>query len=186
MVHSIVPSSDKIMIFFNWQKLKTGFTLIEMLVAITILLLMVGGAMAGFSNFNDRRRVEETAKQVQQLLVSAQQKAAVKETPQDCLTASKPLQGYRVSYSSDKYTLSAVCDTNYPPTAGTATVVAVGKDVSAQSTFFTGLNTSQIDFYSLERGTSTTADVNYTFSASGISYQFSVNHGGTVTNVKKI
>ncbi len=77
-----------------------GFTLIELMVVITIMLLVTGSAIAGYIRFSDRREVQESARQVQQLFVLAQQKASVREVPQSCLTNNFPLRAYRVSISN--------------------------------------------------------------------------------------
>ncbi|PIY78951.1 MAG: hypothetical protein COY81_05215 [Candidatus Pacebacteria bacterium CG_4_10_14_0_8_um_filter_43_12] len=156
----------------------TGFTLIEMLVAITILLLVTGGSMAAFSTFNDRRQVEETAKQAQQYFTLAQQKASVKETPQDCITDNRSLQGYRVALASNSVTLQALCGSNLTD------LNPYNLDTFRQFVFPNGVTTTagDYDFYTLERGTSGSGT--YTFSGSSTMYQFTVTAGGTVSNVQ--
>lgn len=166
-----------------------GFTLIELLVAITILLLVTGGALAGFSNFYSRRNVQETALTVRQFFVSAQQKASVKETPDGCRDAtSYPLRAYRVDFpSSSSVRVRALCLNTtvampFPatPTSGTGEYITVDS-----YTFPSGVTvspTTAIDFYTLEGGTNTGAI--YRFDGAQ-DYQFTVSKGGTISSVEK-
>ncbi len=44
---------------------KTGFTLVEMLVAVTLSLLMIAIGIPSYLNFNERKQIEETYKQME-------------------------------------------------------------------------------------------------------------------------
>lgn len=62
----------------NWLP---AFSLIELVVAIGIMLVLLGGGLAAFIRFNDKQKVIDTAKEVQQLAKTAQIKARARETP---------------------------------------------------------------------------------------------------------
>lgn len=166
-----------------------GFTLIEMLVVITILLIVMGGAIAGFMLFRDRQDARETAKKVQLLFVTAQQKASVRESPPGC--TPPPLQGYQVSYNSTSKTFSlvalcAVSPDDDPTTIpSTFTEVLIqDKDIAVPSSVSVTSGLAKFNFYTLERGTNTGSTRQYTFTIGSTSYRFSVTPSGSVSNVE--
>ncbi|HYD34557.1 MAG TPA: prepilin-type N-terminal cleavage/methylation domain-containing protein [Vitreimonas sp.] len=61
-----------------------GFTLIEMLVVVTVMLLMVGGGIAAFTTFNDKQVLIGGSKELQSYIRSAQQKAQYGDKPAAC------------------------------------------------------------------------------------------------------
>lgn len=132
-----------------------GFTLIEMLVAISIMLLMVGGGIASYVTFQERRLVITEGQELTDFIRLAQQKASVKQIPKQtsiCNQGSetKRLVGYRVTKtnatniyivglcgSSDSvYSANNVTDNDYAYTL--------------PSGFTTNPNTWQFDFFSLQ------------------------------------
>lgn len=94
-----------------------GFTLIEMLVAVSIMLVIVGGGMAAFSRFNDRVVVTESARSVQSFLRTAQTKARAGDRPN---VVCAKLEGYRVTFVQNlgTVTMTPLCRT--PATAPAA------------------------------------------------------------------
>ncbi len=75
-----------------------GFSFIELMITVSILLVVVGGGIASFITFNDRQTVATANKELQTILRSAQTKARVRETPPECdPAAGLPLQGWRVT-----------------------------------------------------------------------------------------
>lgn len=75
-----------------------GFSFIELLITVSILIAVVGGGIASYISFNDRQTVIAATKELQTILRSAQTKARVRETPPACTQASGfPLQGWRVT-----------------------------------------------------------------------------------------
>src|SRR5574340_877305 len=61
-----------------------GFTLIEMLVVITITMLMLGGGIAAYIKFNEKQQLVGAAKQMQTYLRGLQKKARVGDRPDGC------------------------------------------------------------------------------------------------------
>lgn len=99
-----------------------GFTLVEMLVTISIMLMITGGGIAAFIGFNDKQSVQVAVKDLQTLLRAAQTKAKVGENAEICRTNYLPtvlnLRSYRVYMDSDTSTaiLYAVCtDQKFAP-----------------------------------------------------------------------
>lgn len=105
-----------------FSKKEHGFTLVEMIVTISIMLMVAGGGIAAFINFNDKQTVQVAVKDLQTLLRAAQTKAKVGENAEGCRTDYLPtvlsLRSYRVNVDEDTNTaiLSAVCtDQKFPP-----------------------------------------------------------------------
>lgn len=85
--------------------MRHGFTIIELLVAMSITLLLAGGIIASFNTFNDNQRVQQGAITLKSNLRFAQNKAISGDKPQGCGT----LNGYTVTFAATSYTMQAVC-----------------------------------------------------------------------------
>ena len=83
-----------------------GFTIIELLVMMGIILLLGGGVVAAFNNFNENQRVKQAALAVKSNLRFAQNKALSGEKPSGCGT----LVGYTVTFAATSYVIQAQCD----------------------------------------------------------------------------
>ncbi len=86
----------------------TGFSLIEMLISIGILMTIVGVGIASFLTFNDRQVVLNAGKDVQGQIKAAKAKAQAGDTPEGCTR----LEGYavRISANGPRSRLLAVCE----------------------------------------------------------------------------
>ncbi len=90
------------------KKYSAGFTLIELIVVMGVILLLTGGALAGFGNYNQSQRLKQTAKTFITDLRQAQSKATT-GTRSKC-SSGTIFGGYSVTFSGTDYTLNAVCD----------------------------------------------------------------------------
>lgn len=122
-----------------------GFTLIELMVVVGITTILVGGAIAGFLNFREKRSVTSFAHQVQNWFVTAQAKAKVRETPENDCTS---FRGYRVTVGSSKIDLQALCNADKDGDNSTNTVKGT-PDTLAFPTGVTVSPQTTIDFYSI-------------------------------------
>ena len=148
--------------------MRPGFSLIEILVTITVALVIMGGGIASFIRFNERQTLLGAAQELQTYLRSAQTKARVGDRPVDC----QRLEAYQVTMiqGSSQVEISAVCDDGQLflqrqedlPSAVTAT------------------NPVTVEFLVLHGGVSQAADINLV-SGSGSSYEFNVTQGGEIT-----
>lgn len=175
------------MSFSKPQASSSGFTLIELLVTIGIMIILIGGSIAGFIRFRDNQQAFTAAKEVQQLMRLAQSKAAANIYPTSTaicdktLDSGKYLQGYRVSRAVGTFSVSPICgSTKTLVTADTAIdsyTVPTGIDADA-----TG---NTVDFYTLVGGAS--ANTTYTFevSAGTRTHSFGVATTGAITDVTK-
>lgn len=85
-----------------------GFTLIELMVAVTILMIMFGTGIASYLHFNDNQTVSSVGQQLQLMMRTAQKKARVGDKPAGCGT----LQGYQFTGSTGNSAvmqLTAIC-----------------------------------------------------------------------------
>lgn len=163
-----------------FSRRNAGFTLIELLVSISIMILLVGGAIAGFITFRDRQLVLSDAKALQQFVRTAQAKARVRETPLGCNTAGNRLQGYRVSFNSTtQVTLHPLCgDDDLNPLTAQGAVATL----TLPSSVISG-NPGTIDFYTLHRDNSLSSNLRLRTSTSLYRYCFDVGTGGSISEV---
>lgn len=92
------------------DKNKSGFTLIELIVVIAVLLLSTGFSIATFNTFNEEKKLEQEAKRLVSTLQTARTKAASGETD-PAQQACDILGGYQVSVSINpsQYILERNC-----------------------------------------------------------------------------
>lgn len=123
-----------------------GFTLIEIVVSVTLLLLLSGLFIANYNAFNSSQTVRQTAATLIRNLQAVRTKAAFGTKPTDCDT----LVGYTVKFPDlATYTAQAVCQVGeipevttytlptgvtFSPTPGSITFYALGRGASANQT----------------------------------------------------
>jgi len=89
---------------------RAGFTLLELMVATTIMLLLVGGGLASYFTFDEKQSLRSESRALQAYLRTAKTNARSGLKPDDCGTSG--LEGYQVQVFADSQdvTLSAVCE----------------------------------------------------------------------------
>jgi len=89
-----------------------GFTLIELMVTISIAAVLGTLSIAGFNTFNQSQMLRTSADDVVTMLNLAKSRAQ-SQIKIGASCASNPLEGYRVdiSIAGGSYTLSSVCGT---------------------------------------------------------------------------
>ena len=92
----------------NMNAARFGYTLIELIVVISIVGLLVGGSIAGFNQLNQRQTLLTSAKELIVSMRRAQQQASSGVKPMSGCTT---LDGYQITGAtgSNSYTISAVC-----------------------------------------------------------------------------
>jgi prepilin-type N-terminal cleavage/methylation domain-containing protein len=87
----------------------SAFTLIELLVSVTIILLMVGGALAGYTSYTEKQRLVAAAEKLQSGLREAQNMARI-----GYLGSCEKLGGIRLQTSTSgtgvEYNIQVVCE----------------------------------------------------------------------------
>lgn len=90
---------------------KLGFTLIEVLVAMSLMMIILGVGAVAYRNVARKQALETAAAEVAQTLVQAQANAL---SGKKINCAAQTLAGWQVRFSAGSYTLEEVCqNTNY-------------------------------------------------------------------------
>lgn len=92
------------------MKKSTGFTIIELLVVISIMLVFIGTTLVQYNNFTEQTKLRNEAKKLIDVLELAKKKAFSADLfDKNCVNFS----GYRIIISSDSYSLSFGCASVY-------------------------------------------------------------------------
>lgn len=85
---------------------KRGFTLLEMLVVVSITLGVMGAIVVNYNSFNDTQKLRQAALSLKSNLRLAQSRAVSGVKPNSGCTS---LAGYRVTFAASSYVIQAVC-----------------------------------------------------------------------------
>lgn len=99
-----------------------GFTLIEILVAITILLILSSIGVSNFTTYNDTQSLRQTSLTLKNRLRQIQGKALAGEKPAGCTG----LQGWRMTFTTSTYTTEVACTSGAVTSSRTTETVPVG------------------------------------------------------------
>jgi prepilin-type N-terminal cleavage/methylation domain-containing protein len=148
----------------SWQR---GFTLVELIVAVSILLLITGAGIASYINLNDRQTLITTAKDLQSYMRAAQKKARAGDKPSGCDT----LNSYGLVSAGASPTivsLKAICDSG----SFTSDTLTFPASVTLQ-------NALDMEFLVLSGGVNNSGTV--VLQGKTKTYTFDVNAGGEIT-----
>ncbi|NTU46944.1 prepilin-type N-terminal cleavage/methylation domain-containing protein [Candidatus Roizmanbacteria bacterium] len=93
---------------------KNGFTLVELIITVSVLMMMVGFSIPIFSKFTQSKTLEKETDKLLDYFNLARTRAQSALTDATC---TQPFQGYRVSVSANRYTIDECC-------SGSCTVVS--------------------------------------------------------------
>jgi len=141
-----------------------AFTLIELIVVISIMMVLTGGALVRYNAYAEQQRVIQAGQTFATNLEYARSKALTGEKPAGCSTT---LIGYQVVWdSSTVYHISAVCSGSPNPTYTILTAVtSPGTTIASFPT---------ITFEPLTYGTSLASDVSVFIRGTNTETQFLV------------
>ncbi len=142
-----------------------GFTLIELIVTISIIALLSGGGLAIFTGFRSSRVALGEAQLVTDTLSEARRLAVASEKPTGC--AGVTMSGYQVGFAATQMSLTAVCPGGSP--ASKVRSLGTGNIVGSPAPVF---------FKVLTGGT---ADANIDICAEGHLFRISVTGAGSVS-----
>jgi len=91
--------------------MKKGFTLLEVLVAATVISLLSGISLVGYNRFQERQQLASAKDQLRNDLRQTQQKALSGEKPAGwCTSSGQTLAGWRLLFASTTvYEIRSVC-----------------------------------------------------------------------------
>lgn len=107
-----------------------GFTLIELVVVISIILMLVGGGLVSFTAFRSGRIAQNEARVIADALTEARRIATAGEKPTEC--TGFDMTGYSVAIGASSVSITAVCPGG-TPTSKTRSFTA---DVTSSQTPF--------------------------------------------------
>lgn len=90
--------------------MKSGFTLVEIVIVISILIMIMGGSMSALSAFKERRTAQADAQLVAEKLRSVQVRASAVEVPSGCTT----VQNYTVTMNGSGLSVVVNCAVGGP------------------------------------------------------------------------
>jgi prepilin-type N-terminal cleavage/methylation domain-containing protein len=146
-----------------------GFTLIELLVTVTVLMVITGGGIAAYLNFNTKQILIQSGQDVLFLMRSAQKKARVGDKPQ---VGCARLVSYEVKMPAgggNIIDLNAIC-------SNPATILAKRLTLPAGVTVSSG---STVQFFVLAGGVSAPQTISVTNGTN--TFRFAVGAGGDIS-----
>ncbi len=95
----------------KFQKNLFAFTLIEMMVAVTVMGIITAVGVARYRQFNEKQKVVVAGKEVMTLLRDTQKKAKSGDRPMECNDPYRVLDGYkmRVTVATSQVDIIAMC-----------------------------------------------------------------------------
>lgn len=150
-------------------KAPSGYTFIELLVTVAIVLVMTGGVIVNYNTYNDTQKTRAVALTVKNNLRFAQGRAYNGEKPPEGCSV---LLGYQVNFTASTYTVQAKCSEGL---AGTAQNFSLETGISLSPV------PSTVTFRVLSRGIDT--DTTIKVVGPGKSYQFGVTRSGDMSEV---
>lgn len=150
----------------------TGFTLLELLVSITILMVITGGLLTSYNAFNDKRRVKETAVTLKTDLRFAQNKAISAMKPSSNCTV---LKGYKLTFTLTTYIVQPTCTGSGTPGPLLTTTLPTGITFSPIPDTFT--------FGVLTQGITSTPSITITLVGLTTSYRLLIAPNGDITDL---
>ena len=147
-----------------------GFTLFELIVAISILVLVFGLAIAGFNTFNKRERLRQAGLTLKANLRFAQTKALSVDKPTSGCTA---FTGMRISFTATSYTISHTC---------TEGVVGTGETVTMQPGITLSPVPATFTFIPLKGSTSLPAGQTLSITNTMFTYSLAISGNGDISD----
>jgi len=117
----------------KFKILKNGFTIIEILVTIAIILILVGGSYTGYATIADRQKLVTAGQNMKNILRDVQSRAYNREI--DCTVCDCSLDAQDISHGwvvdfSNKVFYGNCYYTPPDPTPYTETAFNLGSDIS--------------------------------------------------------
>jgi len=152
------------------KRARSGLSLIEILVVITLTAVLSVVGLASYINFNRRETVNQSSRKIVQDLRLAQSLTINNQKPVDC-GADDILKGYLFKITGNSYQILAECSKGEP--------FVIKTDSVPDNLILTGF--SQIKFKVLRGGVEFTGGQSLRISGFGFTYVVTVGSGGDIT-----
>lgn len=146
-----------------------GFTLIELVIAVSISLLATGVIIVNYNSYNATQRLRQTALTFKNDLRFIQAKAANGEKPSECSS----LTGWVMTVAADSYAYQASCAREL--TGSPTTIQLTGITVSS--------GPASVMFKVLARGTNLSEPLFVVFSGSDKFYTIKISPSGDISDL---
>lgn len=158
---------------FAGKKLRRGFTLIEMVVALSITTIVFGLGLVTYQNFSKKQTVEQAALNLKADLHLTKDKALSGQKPTGwCFGPGETLSGWRLDLTTFGYEILPVCSGGSSPNGVVIKTISFPTGVTSNAT-------DQILFKVLSQGVNS----GYTIvlsDVSGNSQTISINNSGLI------
>jgi len=164
------------------KRMRYGFTLIELIIVVSILLILSFGVLVNYNTYNDRQKVHQAAmtlkadlRYVQSLIVSGQKPVSICTTLDAYVVTFNGIAGCASGFEC--YAITPKCDDAL--LTDDIRVFTLPKSVIFSTTY------SSIEFYPLTRGTNLSAPLIITLTGVGTdnTYSIQVSPSGSVTEI---
>lgn len=160
------------------KKFFCGFTLVELIVTVSIIMILTGVGAMSLNSFNGVKELESVRDEVGNHLKLARNYAITKQLP---VGKGTGLDYVRVSFSGNNITIAGVDGTTvYPESPYSTKILPVGISVSSTSDFGFAKSTGQLK---TSTGGDTTMTVVVTLSRGTNTKSININNFGQITNV---
>jgi prepilin-type N-terminal cleavage/methylation domain-containing protein len=149
---------------------QSGFTLIELVITISIVMMMIVGATASYGNFNNINTLKQAALTLKNNLRFAQANASSGNKP---TVGCTKLSSYQVSFTGSSYRIQPYCDPE-GAVGPNITTVTLPRGITIPSP------PSAILFYILSKGTNIPGTTSIVLSGITGTYQIDVTQSGNV------
>ena len=149
-----------------------GFTLIELMVAVSVGLVVTGMIIVNYNSYNTTQQLKQAALTLKNNIRFIETKAASGVKPSGSCTS---LTGWNMTFSANGYTYGANCN---GVAAGTTTTVTFPSGVTLTSL----PSQNPIVFYVLSRGTNLNASATITLSGASKNYEVVIGKNGDVSD----
>ena len=149
-----------------------GFTLIEIVVSVGIVLAVIGAIIVNYNSYNDRQTLKQAGLTLKNNLRFAQTKALSGEKPPSGCTE---LSGWTVTFAGGTYAIQAQCDPE--GSQGPGTSVSLPASISFSPV------PAALTFRTLSQGTTLVSPVTITVAGFSQTYSLEVSPGGDISDI---